>query len=138
MTCVRKPRASISASSSGDWSPDYDAAKAFDDDDATRWGAPPGSRSGWLQVDLGAETLVGAAEVREIGFPRTREFVIEARSAGGDDAWRELARGKELGALKRFTFPPVRARYVRLNVLDATEVPTIEEFRLFPPEGRAR
>jgi hypothetical protein len=87
-------------------------------------------------VDLGAETLVGGAEVREIGYPRTREFVLEYKSGPGDDTWRELARGKELGARREIAFPPVRARYVRLNILEATEVPTIEEFRLYPPEGR--
>jgi alpha-L-fucosidase len=124
------------ATASSVWSPEYDAAKAFDNDEATRWGAAAGSRSGWLQVDLGTETFVGGAEVREIGYPRTREFVLEYRVGPEGDTWRELARGTELGVRKEIAFAPVRARYVRLNVLKATEVPTIEEFRLYPPMSR--
>ena len=81
-------------------------------------------------MDLGKETLVGRATINEIAFPRTREFVVEYKVG---DEWREVARGEELGARREIVFAPVRARYVRLNVLKATEVPTIEEFRLYPP-----
>ncbi|MBM3493033.1 MAG: hypothetical protein FJX72_01730, partial [Armatimonadetes bacterium] len=40
---------------SSEWSKEYSAAKAFDGDDNTRWGAAPDARSGWLEVDLGSE-----------------------------------------------------------------------------------
>jgi alpha-L-fucosidase len=125
------------ASASSQWSPEYDAAKAFDGDEATRWGAKGGLRRAWLQVDLGAETLIGSAEVCELAFPRTQEFVIECRS-GPEDTWRELARGIELGYRAELTFPPVRARYVRLRILKASEVPTIEEFRVYGPKAEKR
>jgi hypothetical protein len=39
-----------------------------------------------------------------------------------------------------YDFPAVNARYVRLNILEASDVPTIEEFQLMEtprPPGRA-
>jgi alpha-L-fucosidase len=47
--------------------------------------------------------------------------------------WKELARGTTIAGEKESKFQPVTARYVRLNILKATEVPTIEEFDLYPP-----
>ena len=122
------------ATASSTWSdPGYEPDKAFDDDEATRWGAAAGSRSGWLAVDLAGQTLVGRAVVMEIGYPRTREFVIEYKVG---DEWKELARGTTIGRRKQVDFTPVRARHLRLRILKAVEVPTIEEFRLYPPPPR--
>jgi len=119
----------VTASST--WGPGYEAAMAFDGDDATRWGAAPDARSGWLEVDLGAPVRIGGVVVRELAYQRTREFVIECGDGG---AWQELARGTTIGGEKRLGFPPVTARRVRLNILQAAEVPTIEEFEVLPAD----
>ncbi len=110
------------------WSADYGPEKAFDGDESTRWGGAPESRSGWIAVDLGSERTIDRVIVREIGYPRTQEFAIEWNDGG---AWRELARGTTLGAEKTITFAPTRLRHIRLNILKASEVPTIEEFQVF-------
>ncbi len=132
---LRKPRPDRSALSAGkptrassEWGHGYTAAEAFDGDESTRWGAAPGSRSGWIEVDLGAPATVGRSVVKELGFPRTRRFAIEYREG---DAWKSLVTGEGLGGVKTFDFPAVRARHFRLNILQAVEVPTIEEFQLF-------
>ena len=101
-----------SASASSCWSADYDAAKAVDDIPETRWGAAPGSRSGWLAIDLGKDERIGRIEIMEQNFPRTEEFTVEYRVG---DTWKELARGTTVGEKKTIDFPPVSARHVRLN-----------------------
>ncbi len=120
-----------SASASSVWpDPGYEADKAFDDDDYSRWGAAADARSGWLEVDLGAPAIVGRAVVKELGYPRTQEFRIEAKSG---NAWTTLVTGTTLAGEKTFDFAPVTAQSFRLNILSANEVPTIEEFQLLGP-----
>jgi alpha-L-fucosidase len=119
------------ATASSTWpQPGYEADKAVDGDETTRWGAAADARSGWLEVDLGKEALIGRAVIKELGFHRTQQFAIERKDG---DVWKEVARGTTIAGEKEIKFQPVTARYVRLNILKATEVPTIEEFDLYPP-----
>ena len=118
------------ATASSIWSAEYDAAEAVDGDPDTRWGAKDGSRSGWLEVDLGQDTLIGGVTVMETSYPRTQEFAIEVLSG---DQWKELAHGTTLGPERKIEFPAVTARHVRLNILKASDVPTINEFQVFGP-----
>ena len=115
------------------WGPGYEVDQAFDGDETTRWGAAPDSRSGWLEIDLGKETQIGRAIVMELGFHRTQEFVIEYKAG---DEWKTLHHGTTIAGRRVYDFPPVNARYVRLNILKASEVPTIEEFQLYPPDAK--
>ena len=39
--------------------------------------------------------------------------------------------GTAIAGAKSFDFPPVTARYFRLDILKASEVPTIEKLQLF-------
>jgi len=118
------------------WRPEYDADKAVDNDDTSSWTAAPGATNGWLEVDLGREENVGAAEIRErFSFPcyPIKRFTIEYRS-GAD--WNVAAKGTTIGIEKTIAFPPVRARYMRLNICNADPINNllvIEEFRLWPP-----
>jgi alpha-L-fucosidase len=122
------------AKASSIWpSPGYEADKAFDDDETTRWGAASDARSGWLEVDLGQETRIGRVTILELGYHRTQDFAVEYKLG---DAWQELAHGTTIAGEKTLDFSPVMARCVRLNILKANEVPTIEEFRVLPPVDR--
>ena len=123
------------ATASSCWSADYDAAKAVDNIPETRWGAAPDSRSGWLAIDLGKDEQIGRIEIMEQSFPRTEEFTVECQVG---DTWKELARGTTIGEKKTINFAPVSARHVRLNILKASEVPTIDEFRVLPPRSSDR
>ena len=75
------------------------------------------------------------AQLKELGYHRTQQFAIEWKDGG---VWKELARGTTIAGEKEIAFRPVTARHVRLNILKATEVPTIEEFDLYPPSPTVR
>ena len=118
------------ATASGVWEnnvPQYGPAAAFDGDLLTRWAGAAGEHTGWLEVDLGADTTVSRAVINE-GWDRTRQFALQYR-AGAE--WKDAAAGTTLGANRELTFAPVKARAFRLNITEATDVPTIWEFQLF-------
>lgn len=119
-------KGSMTASST--WSvPGFEAEKANDDNSKSRWSGAEGTRSGWLEIDLGTEMSVGRALIRETSFPRTEEFVLEYLDG---DVWKEITKGSAIAGEKMIPFSPVKARRFRLNILKASNVPTIEEFVL--------
>jgi alpha-L-fucosidase len=110
------------------WSlPDYGPDRAVDDDDSTRWGAAPGSKSGWLEVDLGGPVTIDRVVIQE-AFDRIQEFELVYRQG---EAWKMCLKGTTIGDNYSKRFAPVTAQYVRLNILKAKDVPTIWEFQLF-------
>ncbi len=119
---------------SGEWSTIYSAAKAFDGDGSTRWGGAPDSKSGWLAVDLGKEELFDRVFISE-GWDRIRRFELQIKKG---DSWQTFFRGTKIGENFSATFPPVRARHVRLNIPAAIDVPTIWEFHLLAPRSVKR
>jgi alpha-L-fucosidase len=124
------------ATASSTWpQPGYEAGKAVDGETATRWGAAAEARSAWLEVDLGQPQRVGRAMICELEYPRTRQFAVEYLD---DQTWKPLARGTTVAGTKVLDFMPVTARRFRLNILEATEVPTIEEFGVFAPAKAGR
>ena len=106
----------------------YAPAKAFDDDPATRWATPAGTKAAWLEVDLGKEMKVGRAMINEGHWDRVRGFQLQYKV---DSQWKIAHTGRKINSTKRFDFDPVTARYFRLNILRATEGPTIWEMQLF-------
>ena len=110
----------------------YGPDKAFDDDDTTRWATDGGTpHQAWLAVDLGKPTTFNRAVIHEGDWDRVRNFELQYKA---DGKWQSFYHGIKLGDTAILTFEPVTARYVRLNILQATESPTIWEFRLFAPE----
>jgi alpha-L-fucosidase len=104
------------------------ADKSADGDFATRWGAEENARSGWLELDLGAEKTVAGAFIDEAGYGRTQKFEIQAKTG---ETWTTVAAGTSLGDRKIIRFKtPATARIFRLSILQASEVPTISEFQL--------
>ncbi len=116
------------ARASSMWGAGYEADRAVDGDTTTRWGGAPDARSGWIEVDLKKETNIGRAVVMEIGYPRTQQFAIEYKDSG---SWKAVVTGTTIAGSKVFEFPPVSARFFRLHIFQANEVPTFEEFQLF-------
>jgi len=103
-------------------------AKAVDDDPETRWATDAGTHQAWLQVDLGEPKAIGRAMIHEAYAPRVQEFELQAKEG---DSWKTFYRGTTIGEDFSARFPPVKARVVRLNILKASEGPTIWEFQLF-------
>ena len=102
--------------------------KAFDDDPTTRWGAGEGTKSGWLAVDLGEVKTIGRLCVNEATWDRIRRFELQIQT---DDQWQTIHTGTTIGADFTAKFAPISAQHVRLNILEATDVPTIWEVQLF-------
>ena len=105
--------------------------KALDDDPATRWATDYGVRQAWLEVDLGKPVTFNRIKINE-AYERVRKFELQYRNS---DQWRTFAAGKRIGPEYSKQFEPVTARHVRLNILNATEGPTIWEFQLLAPKN---
>jgi len=117
------------ATASGTWqgTAGYGPEMAFDGDAGTRWGCAERSRSGWLAVDLGKPATITRAVVDEGHWNRVRRFELQYRKG---EEWETLVTGTTIGASKELAFDAVTARQFRLNVLEASEVPTILEMEL--------
>lgn len=111
--------------------PGFEADKAFDDDDDTRWAASQTANSGWLEVDLGKPVTFNHAVIAEWEWNRVRKFEVQIREG---DSWKTIAAGASIDGRKQLDFSPIAARFVRLNILEAVGVPTIWEFQLFNAE----
>ena len=110
----------------------YGGDKAVDNDRHTRWATSDETRECWLEVDLQAERTLGRCAISELE-PRIAKFRIEVRS-DTNAPWQTACEGGKAGTNFTTSFSAVRARYVRLHILEATFAPTIWEFELFPPE----
>ncbi|BDI33771.1 hypothetical protein CCAX7_58220 [Capsulimonas corticalis] len=109
----------------GEYGPD----KAFDGNDKTRWAADGGAKTAWLQWDYAAPTRINGVTIAEAYAGRVTSFQIQYRPAAGG-SWITAARGTHLGEEFHCAFPPVTARAVRLQILDATDGPTITEMKI--------
>ncbi len=100
---------------------------AVDGDPHTRWATDRGVKQAWLEVDLGKEETFDQARIAE-EYARVRKFELLYQK---DGQWIPFAKGETIGERKMLSFPPVTARVVRLNILDAADGPTICEFHLY-------
>ncbi|MCF7730559.1 MAG: alpha-L-fucosidase [Akkermansiaceae bacterium] len=110
--------------------PAYRAEVAMDENPATRWATDVGTKSAWLEEDLGKPVTIGRAIIKQ-AYPelqRVRKFATEYQQG---DEWKACYLGEDLGTTLNARFEPVTARRVRLNITEATDGPTISEFNLF-------
>jgi len=86
-----------------------------------------------LEVDLRQESSIARAEVCEFE-QRITSWTLSVKDG---ERWRDVAGGDLIGSKKMSSFKPVRARSVRLNILDSNGgAPSLVEFHLFgKPEG---
>jgi hypothetical protein len=104
--------------------------KAVDGRADTRWATDAGTRSAWLEVDLGQARTFRRAVIKQ-AFPelkRIRQFAVEYWQ---NNEWKACYRGQNAGEKVVANFAPVTAQRVRLNITEAREGPTICEFQLF-------
>lgn len=115
----------------------YGPQSALDDDPGTRWATDSGTKAAWLEVDLGRERSLSRVFVDE-AFPelrRVKRFAIEVKRG---DEWVPVFAGKEIGRDFKASFASTQARFIRLNILEAADGPTIWEFQVFGPEKQGR
>ena len=116
------------ATASSVWDASYAAGKATDGNLATRWSLAGGKHTGWLEVDLQKEMTVGRADLYEFE-QRIVSWSLEIKDG---ETWKPVATGNMIGAKKTITFSPVKARQVRVNILDSGGgAPSLAEFQLF-------
>jgi hypothetical protein len=82
-----------------------------------------------LEVELARTAGISRLAIKELD-PRISKFQLQYRETP-DEAWKVAYEGANAGADFSATFPAVQARFVRLNILDATRPPTIWEFQVF-------
>jgi alpha-L-fucosidase len=111
----------------------HDAAKAVDDDEETRWATDSGVHQAWLEVDLGSAVTFDRVAVKE-EYGRIRRFELQVQEG---DTWKTSLTGTTIGDRFEARFAQATGRVVRLNILEATDGPTIWEFRLFRPATTA-
>jgi alpha-L-fucosidase len=102
---------------------------AFDQDLETRWATDGGTKQAWIAADLGKPSRIQSVRIQEAApyAGRVTKFEFQYR-AGGE--WKTIFSGTQLGEHFQKTFAPVQAQEFRLNILDATEGPTISEIEL--------
>jgi hypothetical protein len=135
---IRKPRsfrptivtdAKLRASNIFQNQDQYGPQNAVDNNWATRWATDAGVKSALLEIDLGQAGTFDTVVINE-GWDRIRRFQLQYEL---DGKWRILLEGTLIGADYEKRFKPVTARRVRLNILEATDGPTLWEFQLLAP-----
>ena len=113
----------------------YAAAMAVDGDDQTRWATDASTGPCSLEVDLGKPETFDRAMIDECVEWGVRVKAFELQFKDGDQ-WTSFHNGKAIGKQLEVKFPPVTARFVRLNITEGQGGPTIFEFQLFAPAAR--
>jgi alpha-L-fucosidase len=112
---------------------DAPAPNVLDGTAKALWRAADGQRAGWVEIDLGAPTALGAFAFDEPDvWPRVRQrFRLEVPDGS---AWKPIASGLTVGHGHEANLPPTTARRVRLVVERDDAPPSIAEWRLYRPE----
>ena len=112
---------------------DYGPQQAFDHDPQTRWATDSGTRQAWIAADLGNVETVSGVRLQEAApyTNRVTQFEFQYRHGG---AWTTIFKGTQIGGRYAMDFNPVKAREFRLNILEATEGPTLSEIELVRKE----
>jgi alpha-L-fucosidase len=106
---------------------EFAAESAFDNDPHTRWATNQGTKQAWVAADCGRPATFSGVRIQEAYPGRVQKFEFQYKDG---EQWRTIFSGDKLGAKFSKKFPPVTAREVRLNILEANEGPTIAEIEL--------
>jgi hypothetical protein len=116
------------ATASSSWSSAFDATKAVDNKPETRWSVAGEKTTGWIEIDLQSPVSFSRAELYEFE-QRISAWSLEYKEG---EKWNPILKGEMIGAQRTLTFAPVKARYVRFNILDSMNgAPSLYEFHLF-------
>lgn len=99
----------------------------------SRWAAPLGTAPSWLQIDFAKETTFKGIKIEEAIFEvasRVQKFELQKKDG---DTWTTFFTGTDIGPKFSTTFAPITTRAIRLNILAATNGPTISEISIQTP-----
>jgi alpha-L-fucosidase len=102
----------------------YGPQMAFDENPDTRWATDAETKQAWIAADFAKPQRVRGVRISEAYAGRVRKFEFQYRTDGD---WQTIFAGTTLGEKFEKSFAPVTAREFRLNILDATDGPTIKE-----------
>jgi alpha-L-fucosidase len=105
----------------------YSADNAFDNDTKTRWATDAGTSQAWVAADLGKPLTIERVRIDEAIGERVQKFEFQYRD--GQD-WKTIFTGQKIGRWFQEGFKQVRAQEFRLNILEATNGPTITDIEL--------
>ena len=118
------------ASASAVYGSQYSADMAIDEDTSTRWATPVGTQQAWLQIAFAKETTFSGINIKE-SFPgRVTKFELQKKNGS---SWTTFHSGTSLGADFKASFATTTTSAIRLNILDASEGPTISEILIQSP-----
>jgi alpha-L-fucosidase len=106
---------------------EYGPQFAFDGEHGSRWATDDATKQAWVAVDLLKPQTFRSVRISEAYANRVQKFDFQYRD--GSD-WKTIFEGTTLGENFQQNFPPVTAQEFRLNILDATVGPTINEIEL--------
>lgn len=127
------PGAKVTASVIYQNDPQYGADMVLDGDIESRWATPEGTKQSWLQIDFAKETTFNGIHIEEAlagHSSRVKKFELQKKSG---ETWTTFQSGAALGAHFKASFDPVTTTAIRLNILDASEGPTISEILIEKP-----
>jgi alpha-L-fucosidase len=111
----------------------YAPGNVVDGSMSSRWACgPSGTKQAWLAIDFGKPIAFDQLRISEYA-KRVKQFRIEVPD--GHDGWTPLATGTAIGPNRIIGVPPTRAAKVRLDILDATDAPSIYEVRVLKTKG---
>jgi alpha-L-fucosidase len=107
---------------------EYGPEMAFDNDPQTRWATDAGTRQAWIAAEFPRPLSIQRVRIEEALEQRVQKFEFQYLDGG---QWQTIFTGTTIGRWFQKTFAPVRGQAFRLNILDATEGPTITDIELF-------
>ena len=105
----------------------YGPVFAFDNDNQTRWATDEGTKQAWIAVKYKQPRTVNQVYISEAFPNRVQRFKLQYRL---DHDWQTIFAGTTLGKDFTQSFSAITAREFRLNILEATTGPTINEIEL--------
>lgn len=105
----------------------YGPQQAFDEDTATRWATDSGTHPAWIAIDLGRRQSIRGVSIHEACANRIQKFEFQQRDGQG---WKTIFTGTTVGENFEMGFPEITTSAVRLNILEASDGPTISEIEL--------
>jgi len=106
----------------------YGPQFAFDDNPDTRWATDDSQSQVWIAADLGSVRSIHGVRINEAYAGRVQNYELQYRDG---TEWKTFLSGATLSADFEVTFPTVKAREFRLNILNAKQGPTIREIEWF-------
>jgi alpha-L-fucosidase len=108
---------------------EFGPQQAFDNDAQTRWATDRGTKQAWITAAFGTPMTVESIRIGEAEPYTARVTKFEFQYRDGE-AWKTIFSGTKIGGQFQQKFPPVNAQEFRLNILEATEGPTIADIEL--------